>query len=68
MRKPFIAGNWKMNMNSTSSIALAAGLAKELENVDTVDVAVCPAVCLCSVGFGRVERFEHRRRCTGRLL
>ena len=42
MRKPFIAGNWKMNMNSTSSIALAAGLAKELENVDTVDVAVCP--------------------------
>ena len=42
MRKPFIAGNWKMNMNSASSVALAAGLAKELENVDTVDVAVCP--------------------------
>ncbi len=42
MRKPFIAGNWKMNMNSASSVALAAGLAKELENVETVDVAVCP--------------------------
>lgn len=42
MRKPFIAGNWKMNMNSASAIALAAGLAKELDSVDTVDVAVCP--------------------------
>lgn len=42
MRKPFIAGNWKMNMNSTSAVALAAGLAKALEEVDTVDVAVCP--------------------------
>ncbi len=42
MRKPFIAGNWKMNMDSASSVALAAGLAKELENVETVDVAVCP--------------------------
>lgn len=42
MRKPFIAGNWKMNMNSTSAIALAAGLAQEVKDVDTVDVAVCP--------------------------
>ncbi len=42
MRKPFIAGNWKMNTNSTSAVALAAGLAKELNDVDSVDVAVCP--------------------------
>lgn len=42
MRKPFIAGNWKMNMDSASAVALAAGLAKELAGVDTVDVAVCP--------------------------
>ena len=42
MRKPFIAGNWKMNMNSASAVALAAGLAKELEEIDSVDVAVCP--------------------------
>jgi triosephosphate isomerase len=42
MRKPFIAGNWKMNTNSASAVALAAGLAKELSQVDTVDVAVCP--------------------------
>ena len=42
MRKPFIAGNWKMNTDSASSVALAAGLAKELQKVQTVDVAVCP--------------------------
>ncbi len=42
MRKPFIAGNWKMNMNSASAVALAAGLARELEENDSVDVAVCP--------------------------
>ena len=42
MRKPFIAGNWKMNTNSTSAVALAAGLAQELKDVDSVDVAVCP--------------------------
>ena len=42
MRKPFIAGNWKMNTDSASAVALAAGLAKELSSVDTVDIAVCP--------------------------
>ena len=42
MRKPFIAGNWKMNTDSASAVALAAGLVKELKGVDTVDVAVCP--------------------------
>ena len=42
MRKPFIAGNWKMNTNSATAVALASGLVKELDSVDTVDVAVCP--------------------------
>jgi len=42
MRKPFIAGNWKMNTDSQSSVALASGLAGELKDITTVDVAVCP--------------------------
>ena len=42
MRKPFLAGNWKMNMNSTTAVNLAAGLAKELAEIDSVDTAVCP--------------------------
>lgn len=42
MRKPFIAGNWKMNMNSASAAALASGLKTELGDIEPVDIAVCP--------------------------
>jgi triosephosphate isomerase (TIM) len=44
MRKPFVAGNWKMNTDSHSSVELAKGVADgsvELAGRD-VDVAVCP--------------------------
>lgn len=50
MRKPFIAGNWKMNMTGESAVALASGLVAELNGIDTVDTAVCPPyVYLASV-------------------
>lgn len=42
MRKPFLAGNWKMNTNSATSVSLAAGLARELAGIESVDIAVCP--------------------------
>ena len=42
MRKPFVAGNWKMNMNLRSSAELAGELAKRLADVTDVEVAVCP--------------------------
>lgn len=42
MRRPFIAGNWKMNLDKESAVALAEGLAREAEQVDDVDLAVCP--------------------------
>ena len=44
MRKPFVAGNWKMNTDSRSSVELAKGVVDgsiELAGRD-VDVAVCP--------------------------
>ncbi len=51
MRRPFIAGNWKMNLDRASAVALAEGLAKEAEEVDGVDLAVCPpSVYLEAVG------------------
>ena len=43
MRRPFIAGNWKMNLDRASAVALAEGVVKGAENVDGVDLAVCPA-------------------------
>ena len=41
-RKLLIAGNWKMNLNLDSAIALAEGLKKETQGITDVDVAVCP--------------------------
>lgn len=42
MRKPFIAGNWKMNLRRDSSLALVHGLLDSLSASENVDVAVCP--------------------------
>jgi triosephosphate isomerase len=45
MRRPFIAGNWKMNLNRTSAVALAEGVAKATAGIEGVDIAVCPPSC-----------------------
>jgi triosephosphate isomerase (TIM) len=51
MRKPFIAGNWKMNLTRSESVALARELANKVGPVSKVDVAVCPpSVYLDAVG------------------
>ena len=44
MRKPFIAGNWKMNMDSRSCSALAEGIVNGLTHFDAdgINVAICP--------------------------
>ena len=51
MRRPFIAGNWKMNLGRASAVALATELAEKAAGVEGVDLAVCPAsVHLDAVG------------------
>jgi triosephosphate isomerase (TIM) len=51
VRKPLIAGNWKMNMLRDSSIALIHQLLDKSKPSDKVEVAVCPpAVYLHDVG------------------
>jgi triosephosphate isomerase len=42
MRRPFIAGNWKMNLDRASAVALAEGLVSGTSRIGEVDVAVCP--------------------------
>ena len=45
MRKLFIAGNWKMNLNYIEAVALADDLKEKLASSDDlakVDVAICP--------------------------
>jgi len=41
MRKVFVAGNWKMNLDRQAAVELASGLADKV-NTDEVRVAVCP--------------------------
>jgi triosephosphate isomerase len=51
MRRPFIAGNWKMNLDRAAAVALAEGVARQSEGVEGVDLAVCPpSVYLDAVG------------------
>jgi triosephosphate isomerase (TIM) len=45
MRRPFIAGNWKMNLNRAQAVALAEAVAKTAEKIEGVDLAVCPPSC-----------------------
>ena len=44
MRKPFVAGNWKMNMDGRSSVELVERIASGSVEVASqhVTVAVCP--------------------------
>ncbi len=42
-RKPFVGGNWKMNLHGDEAVALAEALAEQFTATDKVDVAVCPA-------------------------
>jgi triosephosphate isomerase (TIM) len=42
MRRPFIAGNWKMNLDRAGAVALATEVARRAREFPGVDLAVCP--------------------------
>lgn len=42
MRRPFVAGNWKMNMDLASARALVSELRTRLPAAPSVDIAICP--------------------------
>jgi len=42
MRKPIVAGNWKLNGSLADNEALVSGVLSEMGELDAVDVAVCP--------------------------
>ncbi len=51
MRRPFVVGNWKMNLARAEAVALASEIASLASSVNHVDLAVCPPnVYLDSVG------------------
>jgi triosephosphate isomerase (TIM) len=42
MRKPFMAGNWKLNMNVSETKALAGEMKEKFGSVEDVEIAICP--------------------------
>lgn len=42
MRKPFIAGNWKMNKTVSEAEALVSALKEKVAGITEVEIAVCP--------------------------
>ncbi|MFH1418974.1 MAG: triose-phosphate isomerase [Planctomycetota bacterium] len=42
MRRPFVAGNWKMNLDLASARALVAGLRGKIAASAPLDIAICP--------------------------
>jgi len=80
MRKPFVAGNWKMNTDSHSSIALAEAIAAGSSRLagSSLDVAVIPpfvylqevakAVSSSHIGLGSQDiYFEQNGAFTGEI-
>ncbi len=50
MRKPFLAGNWKMHKTVPEAVALARSLVEKVGQYEKVDIAVCPtAIALGAV-------------------
>lgn len=43
MRKPLVAGNWKMNFNLADAVALAQGIAAQSASISKAELAICPA-------------------------
>ncbi|MCM8787067.1 MAG: triose-phosphate isomerase [Candidatus Omnitrophica bacterium] len=48
MRKPLIAGNWKMHKTINEAIALATNIKKEVANLRNVEVVLCPPFTVLS--------------------
>ena len=48
MRRPIVAGNWKMNGTQSEAAMLIDGILAGLDTVENVDVVVCPPFTLIS--------------------
>jgi triosephosphate isomerase len=55
MRKPLIAGNWKMFLDRTTGTGLARSIAEGSGDVDDRDILICPSFALLSDAARAVE-------------
>ena len=51
MKKPFIVGNWKMNLSLKDAVKLAEEIKSSAEKMDNTDIGICPpSIFLSDVG------------------
>lgn len=55
MRKPFIAGNWKMHKNVKEAVSLASSLKNRLKNVKGRDIVICPSFTALSSVYEKIK-------------
>ncbi len=55
MRKPLIAGNWKMYKTSDQAMRLAEGIKKSLKGIENIDVVLCPPFTVLSTVYNVVS-------------
>ena len=55
MRKPLVAGNWKLNKLSEEAVTLASALSSLTAGVDSVEVVVCPVFTALSAVNGALK-------------
>ncbi|MCL4459113.1 MAG: triose-phosphate isomerase [Chloroflexi bacterium] len=78
MRRPIIAGNWKMNTNVAEAIALVRLIKDDLDKMDGIDKVLCPPfvslaplaelLCGASVALGAQNLFfEEKGAYTGEI-
>lgn len=49
MRKPIIAGNWKLNNTTKQAVELVTLLKRDLSDINEVEIVVCPVFTVLSV-------------------
>jgi triosephosphate isomerase len=55
MRKPFVAGNWKMNLNRAEALALAGAVAEKAREFGGVEVGIIPPFVYIDAVAGAVK-------------
>jgi triosephosphate isomerase len=55
MRKPLIAGNWKMYKTSDQAVKLTAGIKAALKDFESADVVLCPPFTVLSAVYNVIS-------------
>ncbi|MDR2772844.1 MAG: triose-phosphate isomerase [Elusimicrobiota bacterium] len=55
MRKPIMAGNWKMNKTISEAVDFCKTLKKSVEGVSDVEILICPAFTALAAAYNEVK-------------